>query len=153
MRSFSDVARRTSRAPHDSTETHDFFRLFVDGDLQAVDFDQQHGSRVERKAEVEGRFDCPHDPLVHHFERGGNNSRADDAADCQRRRVDCFKNAQERAIGGRIAGQPHGDARANAKRPLAADEETGEIVAGRLRGRSAELDDRTVRQHDSTPNT
>ena len=36
----------------------------------------------------------------------------------------------------------------DAERPFAADEEPGQIVAGRVVGRSAEFDDRTVGQHD-----
>ena len=54
-------------------------RLVVEARFQPVDFDQQDACGVERKAEMEGRLDRRQDPLVHHFERGGDDARADDA--------------------------------------------------------------------------
>ena len=89
--------------------------LLIDGDFEAVDFDEQHRPGVQREAEVERRFDRLDDPLVHHLQRGRDDARADDVADRLGRASDGVEDAEHRAVRRRVARQPHPDLRARCR--------------------------------------
>ncbi len=62
-------------------ELDDLPGLLVDRHFESVDFDQQHGPGIERKAEVKRRFEGFDDSLIHHFQGRGDDPGPDDPAD------------------------------------------------------------------------
>ena len=122
----------------------DAVALGIEADFEAVDFDEQHRLGIERKAELERLLDGDQDALVHHFERGRDDARADDVADRLRRVVDRIEHGEHRADALRIAREPDPDLGDDAERAFAADDRADQVGPGRILGRSAESDDFAV---------
>ncbi len=92
-------------------------------------------------------FHGDQDALIHHFQSRRNDAGADDVADGIGRVVDRFEDAQHGAHALRIARQPNPDLGDDGQGSFAADEHAGQIEAGIVFGRAAELDDRAIGQH------
>ena len=94
-----------------------------------------------------GLFDRRQNALVHQFHRRGNDAGRDDLADGVAGVVHRVEDRPHRAVVLRIGRQPDPDLGDDAQRAFAADQQAGQIEAGRVVDR-AELHDRAVAQHD-----
>ena len=83
------------------------FGLFFHAGSESVEFDNQHRAGVKWKSKFIRGFDGLRDHLIHHFQCGGDNPRANDVADGLARVIDTFKNAEHRFVGLRRANQFH----------------------------------------------
>ena len=115
--------------------------LGIEADFETIDFDEEDCFRIERKAEVERFFDGDKDALIHHFERGGNDARADDAADGLSGVVNRIEDAEHRSAALRVAGEADPDFGDDAEGAFAADDRADEIGAEGIRGGATDLGD------------
>ena len=88
-----------------------------------------------REAEAEGLLDGLDHQVVEHLERGRDDPRGDDPADGLGRRVDAVEDAEQGPARLGVAGQVDGDLGDDAERPLVADDQAGQVVAGVVLGR------------------
>ncbi len=122
--------------------------LAVEAGVEPVDLDDQHGPGLGREAEAERLFDRPDHRVVEHLEGGRDDPRGDDPADGLRRRVDRVEDAQQGPAGLGVAGQVDDHLGDDPERPLVADDQAGQVVAGVILGDPAGLDDRAVGQDE-----
>ena len=99
---------------------------------QAVHLDEQDGARVHRIAHVQRRLYGADDLPIHHLQRGGDDAAGDDGGDGLARLVHLIEDGEESVRGLRPAQEPHDDLGDDAQRPLRADEDAAQVVAGRL---------------------
>ena len=116
--------------------------------LDAVELDEQEGAGVQRQTGLDGRLHRLDGQVVHHFQGRRDNAGADDAT---YRVAGCFnrvEEGQQRLDRLRLAHDPHGDAGDDAEGALGANEQAGQVVAGGVEQRTAEMHQVAVRQHD-----
>ena len=89
--------------------------------------------------------------MIEHLQSRGDNACADDFADGVRRVADIFEDAQHGAEALWIARQADPDFGHDRQRPFTADNRSHQVEPRRILGRSADLDDRSVRQHSLYP--
>ena len=100
------------------------------------------------KPKLKRRLDGAEHQLVEHLQGGGNDARADDVADGVGGVVDRLEDAEQGAIRLGVAGDAHPRLGRDAEGPLAADDDAGQVVAGVVLRRPADLDDLAVGQHE-----
>ena len=103
--------------------------------------------KPKRKAGLDG----PDHRVVEHLQRRGDDPGGDDPADGLGRRLDGLEDAQERPARLGVAGQADRDLGDDPERPLVADDQAGQVVAGVVLLGAAGLDDRAVGQDQLDP--
>ena len=115
-----------------AADFRDFLGVRLGSFAQAVDFDQQHRSAVERKAGVNVGFDGAERPAIEHFAGGWRDAASRDFDDRFGGVVDAIENREQSFHGFRQARKLHGNFRDESERAFRADEKAGQIVAGRI---------------------
>ncbi len=119
--------------------------------VEPVDLDDQHGAGLDRKAEAERHLDRPDHQVVEHLERGRHDPRGDDPAHRLGGRVDRIEDGQQSPARLGVARQVHDRLGDDAKGPLVAHDQPGQVVAGVVFGDPAGLDHRAVGHDERRP--
>src|ERR1039457_6433472 len=125
--------------------------LLLEVVLQPVQFDDEHSGTVEREAALDRRLDRLDDELVHHLEGRRDHACRHDGRDGLASLLDAVVDSEERLHPLGQADDLRHDLGADAERPLAADEDPGEVVARRVGRLPAQARHLAVRQDDGHP--
>src|SRR5579859_5134635 len=127
---------------------YDGGRLFRDPLAQPLGLHKQHGGGVQRVARVGIGFHCLHNHLVHHFDGGGYHAGGDDLRDGVGGVIHRVEDGHHRF---HVLGQMD-DARDDfgddAQCSLGADQQAGQVIAGRVGRPSTYLYDVALRRDD-----
>jgi hypothetical protein len=115
--------------------------LSGDGFGEAFDFDEKNGGAVHGKTGVNVVLDSAESPAIEHFTGGRSDGAGGDVGDGFGGIVDGIENGQKRFHGFGLARKLYGDIGDQGKSAFRADEEAGEIVAGRLAVFAADAND------------
>ena len=115
-----------------------------DGFGEAFDFDEQDGGAVHGKACVDVVFDDAQGPAVEHFAGGGSDGAGGDVHDGFGGVIDRIENGEKCFDGFGLARKFDGDFGDQGEGAFGADEEAGQVVAGRFAVFAADADDFAV---------
>ena len=130
------------------TDFADRFRLFFNLFGQAFQFNQQHGTRVERIACVTCGFNSAQRPAIQHFQRRWSDACGGDRGDRARTIVYGLEDPEQCRYSFRPPQQPHDDFGDDADRALRAHTESGQVVAITLGSLPSVVHYFTIWQHN-----
>ena len=108
----------------------DLLHLCIEAGRVAVYLDNQRGFGIDGQADGRKGFDDLHDALIHHFERGGNQSGGDDRRDCLARGLFRVKSDHQRLDARWIADKARVGAGGNGERAFAAHHQPRQVIFG-----------------------
>ena len=118
------------RARHAFADLGDQRRLLLDGLVQPVDVDQQHGAGTGRIPDLERQFERRERRTVHQLQGRRHDAVRHQRRDGRARRLDRVEHRQEGRRLRRHGQQAHPGLRHHAERAFGADYEAAQIVAG-----------------------